>query len=144
MTKEEKDLVLKDLSARVPYGVYVFGKWKKKAPNGTDGAIFTLDSKYLDDMYNTDCIDVPFDEFMPYLIPLSCMTPDDEIAMAKYVNNVTALLQFLNAPSTWSFFEHHIYSESLKIDWLNEHFYDYRGLIEKGLALKAPDDMYKK
>lgn len=135
MTKEEKDLVLKDLSARVPYGVYVFCKWKKEAPNGTDGAIFTLDSKFLDEMYNTDCIDVSFDEYMPYLIPLSCMTPDDEIAMAEYANNITA-------PSIWSFFEHHIHSESLKIDWLNEHFYDYRGLIEKGLALKAPDDMY--
>ena len=29
------------------------------------------------------------------------------------------------------------------IDWLNEHHFDYRGLIEKGLALEAPEDMYK-
>ena len=32
------------------------------------------------------------------------------------------------------------YSE---IDWLNAHHFDYRGLIEKGLALEAPKDMYK-
>jgi hypothetical protein len=29
------------------------------------------------------------------------------------------------------------------IDWLNAHHFDYRGLIEKGLALEAPEDMYK-
>ena len=28
------------------------------------------------------------------------------------------------------------------IDWLNAHHFDYRGLIEKGLALEAPEDMY--
>ena len=28
-------------------------------------------------------------------------------------------------------------------DWLNAHHFDYRGLIEKGLALEAPEDMYK-
>lgn len=28
-------------------------------------------------------------------------------------------------------------------DYLNAHHFDYRGLIEKGLALEAPEDMYK-
>jgi hypothetical protein len=28
-------------------------------------------------------------------------------------------------------------------DWLNAHHFDYRGLIEKGLALEAPEGMYK-
>lgn len=28
------------------------------------------------------------------------------------------------------------------IDWLNKHFFDYRGLIEKGLAIEAPEGMY--
>lgn len=27
-------------------------------------------------------------------------------------------------------------------DWYNAHHFDYRGLIEKGLALEAPEDMY--
>ena len=30
-----------------------------------------------------------------------------------------------------------------KIDWLNAHHFDYRGLIKKGRALEAPVDMYK-
>ena len=29
------------------------------------------------------------------------------------------------------------------IDWLNKHHFDYRGLIEKGLALEAPEGIYK-
>jgi hypothetical protein len=29
------------------------------------------------------------------------------------------------------------------IDWLNEHYFDYRGLIERGLAIEAPEGMYK-
>ena len=28
------------------------------------------------------------------------------------------------------------------IDWLNAHHFDYRGLIEKNLALEAPANMY--
>lgn len=31
----------------------------------------------------------------------------------------------------------------LSTDWLNAHHFDYRGLIEKGLALEAPEGMYK-
>ena len=27
-------------------------------------------------------------------------------------------------------------------DWLNAHHFDYRGLIEKGLAIEAPEGMY--
>jgi hypothetical protein len=35
------------------------------------------------------------------------------------------------------------YDAHLSVDWLNAHHFDYRGLIEKGLALKAKDGMYK-
>jgi len=28
-------------------------------------------------------------------------------------------------------------------DWYNAHHFDYRGLIEKGLAIEAPEGMYK-
>ena len=30
----------------------------------------------------------------------------------------------------------------VQTDWLNKHHFDYRGLIEKGLALEAPEGMY--
>jgi len=28
------------------------------------------------------------------------------------------------------------------IDWLNEHYFDYRGMIDMGFAIEAPEDMY--
>ena len=34
------------------------------------------------------------------------------------------------------------YDASLLIDWLNAHYFDYRNLIEKGLAIEAPEGMY--
>lgn len=34
-------------------------------------------------------------------------------------------------------------SSSNLIDWLNTYHFDYRGLIEKGLALEAPEGMYE-
>jgi hypothetical protein len=42
----------------------------------------------------------------------------------------------------------HFYTHGLdfnvdEVDWLNAHHFDYRGLIEKGLALEAPGNMYK-
>jgi hypothetical protein len=36
----------------------------------------------------------------------------------------------------------HIDEISKLIDWLNTHHFDYRGLIDKGLALEAPEGMY--
>ena len=33
-------------------------------------------------------------------------------------------------------------NETKMLDWLNEHHFDYRGIIEKGLALEAPEGMY--
>ena len=36
-----------------------------------------------------------------------------------------------------------IANEQSMFDWLKVHHFDYRGLIEKGLALEAPEGMYK-
>ena len=33
-------------------------------------------------------------------------------------------------------------ASSVIVDWLNVHYFDYRGLIEKGLAIEAPEGMY--
>jgi len=53
---------------------------------------------------------------------MSSMTEEEEI----YYNTVYTTLKFYK-----------------KEDWLNAHHFDYRGLIEKGLALEAPEGMYK-
>ena len=65
MTQEDKELLLKDLCSRLPYGVKVECKWKTSPPNNTYGMRYTLDSFLLDQIYNRDDVDVPFDEFKP-------------------------------------------------------------------------------
>lgn len=115
MTNEEKELLLKDLCARLPYGVKVYGNYSYS--NGEkiidDTRVETLDLSKLDWFVNGI-------EIKPYLRQMSSMTEEEEIA---YLN---------------------LEGAARIIDWLNTHHFDYRGLIKKGLALEAPEGMYMK
>lgn len=126
MTKEEKDLLLKDLLGRVLYGV--------KVDYHTN--IFTLGyNLYLNNG------DVAFENYpmlyfleniesvKPYLRPMSSMTEEEKNEDAMFFRAFSCSMYEREAVE--------------RIDWLNEHHFDYRGLIEKGLALEAPEGMYK-
>jgi hypothetical protein len=106
VTQEEKQLLIKDLCTRLPYGVMV--------ENILNHEIFDL-SKYL------HCLPVALENFKPYLRPMSSMTEEEYQEFGYDVLRYTPR----------------------EFDWLNAHHFDYRGLIEKGLALEAPKDMYK-
>ena len=114
MTQEDKKLLLKDLCTRIPYGVTV-------ELRGTyeDGEKYIRDAEFDGPMLSY----LYYDEtsIKPYLRPISSMTEEeeDELNSARMGN----------------------YGED--VDWLNAHHFDYRGLIEKGLALEAPEGMYK-
>lgn len=111
MTQEEKQLLLRDLCARLPYGVKV-KYFDMEYPYGSEPVILT---PYL--LYNRweNIHDVK-----PYLRSMSSMTEEEE---NEYINTFIAM---------WD-----------AVDWLNEHHFDYHSLIDKGLALEAPADMYK-
>ena len=117
MTYEDKELLLKDLCARLPYGVKVESVFlntdtKKRKSCGIE-------------VFDATCILMirdGFGEFKPYLFPLSSMTEKQK----KEYQYITE--RWMNGPS---------YSISDSIDWLNENHFDYRGLIEKGLAIDA-------
>ena len=61
---------------------------------------------------------VAFSDFTPYLFPLSSMTKEQQINLTKFVANG-------------------INGENILYDWYNKNHFDYRGLIEKGLAIDA-------
>ena len=117
MTFEDKELVFKDICARLPYGVKVESVFlntdtKKRKSCGIE-------------VFDATCILMirdGFGEFKPYLFPLSSMTEKQK----KEYQYITE--RWMNDPS---------YSISDSIDWLNENHFDYRGLIEKGLAIDA-------
>lgn len=114
MTQEEKDLLLKDLCGRLPYDQIV------------QISLFRYDGIKRDidlDPHVTENIWEIIDKYhaLPYLRPMSSMTEEEEIfynIKYPYIKNYE------------------------QVNWLNAHHFDYRGLIEKGLALEAPKGMY--
>ena len=149
MTQQEKDLVLKDISARLPYGVKA-----TTTSNGWNG-IYTI-TGCVDDRIYLDCpiYDEGDDEWLaefikPYLRPMSSMTEEEREELkdlcSRYDNDGDA--------STYEYWSISVFNESRygiyydnnfdAIDWLNANHFDYRGLIKKGLAKEAPEWMYK-
>ena len=142
MTQEEKQLLLKDLCARLPYGVKVSilggGAMELQAciHSSTIGWYFDIKDAPTD---------FALDEIKPYLRPMSSMTEEEYKEFSK--------ISGLWKKEEGNYFSNHlselgnsIITERVMvrtIDWLNSHYFDYRGLIPMGLALVAPKDMYK-
>lgn len=131
MTQEEKELFLRDLCARLPYGV--------KYQDRIDKEVLTL----------TLGIIHHYERFIPYLRPMSSMTLEEECEFCRLFecDSVNAMYGYINwvTGGSCDYYDFDIeFSKLAKImDWLNTHHFDYRGLIEKGLALEAPEGMYK-
>ena len=114
MTQEQRDLLLKDLCARLPYGVKV----------EYENEIF--DVEYVSPMYEEVKLDIPetwtigVSEVKPYLFPLSSMTDEQNL---EYLNTCRGGNAYCSTSKTF--------------DWFDKNHFDYRGLIEKGLAIDA-------
>ena len=145
MTQKDKELLSIDLCARLPYGVKVQDDSKE---------IKTLTVVYPHD-YKVDVVSLDFVqkryidiyEIKSYLRPMSSMTEEEfkdlqEFSGLKYEQ--LDLTSFPNNHKCLDFYLNEIPSDVviLVFDWLNKNHFDYRGLIEKGLALPATDGMY--
>jgi hypothetical protein len=115
MTQEEKSLILRDICGRLPYGITIY----RITDNSTHRIQYSDITENIDQFSHfLECSGV--DNIKPYLRPMSSMT-DKEKAYYFAIDEEPVSC----------------------IDWLNKHHFDYRGLIEKGLALEAPEDIYK-
>ena len=134
MTQEDKDLLLKDICARLPYGV--IGQCEIDASYDTpfetipqthkfnaevyglleEGSLLVtplIEDQDVQEFANEEVADgVDILDFKPYLRPMSSMTEEEKKECLK--------ITFVEAT-----------------DWLNANHFDYRGLIEKGLAIDA-------
>ena len=134
MTQEEKELLAKDIFGRVLTGLKV----------NYNGEIFTLGyNLYLEDG-DTAFESYPMKFYLegvetikPYLRPMSSMNDEEE---GRY--NLCQAMAHTISEEHWTANDGNVWKYSDAIDYLNEHHFDYRGLIEKGLALEAPEDMY--
>ena len=156
MIQEHLDLLTKELCARLPYGVKIKTDFFQTATLISTRKNISLNSgKELSVTYDISGQDEPFQmderwgtpisEIKLYLIPMSSMT-EEQLSYIHF-NTKFNIDRFGTITPKIDEDDLPIYVDmedwiSL-YDWLNKNHFDYRGLIEKGLALKAPDGMYK-
>ena len=143
MTQEDKQLLLKDLSARLPYGVkcIVTKSRTEEGQKGDVGKIGWVSLEGVDCIGDREPFFSEFGNFKPYLIPLSSMTEEQK----KYITDRWGINNEFDFEINPDWGEYFVELGDIVdfIDWLNKNHFDYRGLIEKGLAIEAPKDMYK-
>ena len=122
MTKEERYLLIKDLCSRLPYSVKVVclrdfnHKWYNlKMVDIGENEVYVTTYKPYANRY------VEIEAVKPYLFPLSSMTEKQKKEL-----NILRTYVSLNKNK-----------EYLLFDWLNKNHFDYRGLIDMGLAIDA-------
>ena len=125
MTQEEKQLLLIDLCARLPYGVSVkiFDESVLMEEGNNDKGTLYGKETMSDDCFVIKCKSndswiISCEDFKPYLRPIHKLTKEE-----------LEELEFL--------------TDNDYVDYCNEHHIDYRNLIPKGLALEAKEGMYK-
>ena len=128
MTQEDKMLLIKDLSSRLPYAVHV------QHISGLSGILHDISIRHKydenDNIYDAICYTnffrdwngITIEQFKPYLFPLSSMTEEHK----KEYQYITE--RWMHDSS---------YSISDSIDWLNKNHFDYHNLIDKNLAINA-------
>ena len=160
MTQEDKELLLKDFSSRLSYGLKCkicldeycgwnpeydkilsdAAKVKPELPSEIREKIYTLygieGTRAILLEFEDHGYGVPIEFIKPYLRPISSMTDEEREEYRKFSYYGAAGIRpytcddFVAVPS----FE--------KMDWLHAYHFDYRGLIEKGIALEATEGMY--
>lgn len=155
MTQENKDILLKDLCARLPYGVKLKKLTKVDSDIADIGATVKLYSINLESYcdirfytYEGKALTVCeegrlfrpgyFLRYKPYLFPMSSMTEEQMNASPVSLS----ILELLKENSSFDIIEYSKLNLSFSelvilIDWFNKNHFDYRGLLEKGLAIDA-------
>ena len=121
MTQEDKQLLLKDICTRLPYkvkGVYARTDIKNLSICEITAHLYGV----MEESFNGK----EKYEFIPYLRPMSSMTDEEQRTLDSMCNGV----EMVSRLSGLKMFDK-------AFDWLNKNHFDYRGLIEKGLAIDA-------
>lgn len=130
MTQEEKELVLKDICTRLPYGVYVEISWEYSKTD-VHTSIEYYEFPNIDSLFNMfwdeKCISIK-----PYIRQISSMTEEEK---KIYRSKQSVIFDFKG---------NKLYVDNYhSLDYLDSIHVDYRGMIERKLAIKSPEEMYK-
>ena len=131
MTQENKELLLKDLCARLPYNVQILADTDRDFEGGCVATLAQIGPyKGIIRFYqSTGLYPYTIEEIRPYLYPLSSMTEKQkkELEDTLIEMSLKALSDEINSEDVAAY----------EIDFYNRHHIDYRGLIPMGLALNA-------
>ena len=139
---EDKILLIKDLSARKPYGVHIEHK------SGISGTLHNMTTYRLydgDDVKDIYCVIdffgdddyISVEYFKPYLFPLSSMTEEQEEELKNIYYSFNGMFQYTERIFDRIPFGKMKYFPYQIEEFFNKNNFDYRGLIKKGLAIDA-------
>lgn len=134
MTNKEKQLLLKDICARLPYhDLWVQYDNKNWLAIGYGHERIEL----LPNIFSSIAGPCPLiDEIKPYLRPMSTMTEKECITLSHLKPCDIDAWKYIKTPVP-------LYVANIEqFDFFLRHHLDWRGLIPMGLALEAPENMY--
>ena len=163
MTQEDKELLFKDLSSRLPYGVKCWASYNKFPTTLVDvnadvvgDNLFIVTVKLKKTGLNSPSL---IEDIKPYLRPMSSMT-EEEAKELSILCDITGVLSIkitdeyidfevddgFSSIETKIIWYNDIISSIEIFDWLNKNHFDYRGLIPMGLAIAVTkeNNPYKK
>ena len=143
MTREEKELLFTDLCSRLPYHVRL-KVWLKDGT--TEEGVLDLAHNYSDVLRDAFYYN-KIKDIKPYLRPMSSMTEEEfqelhSICPHSAFNKTNVPEWIVGICGSDYGRISRIDEISKLINFLNAHHFDYRGLIEQGLAIEAPEGMY--
>ena len=138
MTQEEKDLLLKAICAMLPYDIKAIAETYDGEKVGKIISISTKHNIILGELYYGEvCFWIDYGSFKPYLRSMSSMTDEEKAQVQTFMDIVTDENYGDGySPSAWD-------AMNGFVQYCDSHHLDHRGLIFRGLALEATEEMYK-
>jgi hypothetical protein len=129
MTQKDKELLLKDLCARLPYKVKYMDLWN---PDELPTTLCDINVD-VELIMNTDGFSLEVEKCKPYLLPLSSMNEEQKKEYNRWKHEVPVYhYEYGDIVE-----EIELYDSPESFEYLIENHFDYRGLIPMGLALDA-------
>lgn len=149
MAPEEKRLLIKVLCEMFPYGVNILADIDKEFDGGAIGELLGIvphtgiEGELL--FYQKGCLTpLSIEEIRPYLRPMSSMTEEEKKELKhEHIKDEKLYAECLTKTANGDDSMRGKVIPHFAADWCNKNHFDFRGLIPMGLALEAPEDMYK-
>ena len=137
MIQEERNTMLVALAPYIPHKVmveYDYGDGVKRSTEFHGNYYYLLSTGNLQ-----------WKDFKPYLRSIDTMTEEEKMELkSQHVEDEKEYCKILKRLEDGDKTANGLAIPYHAVDWCNKNKFDYRGLIEKGLAIEAPKDLYRK